>query len=54
MARMGQVQLVDACLENIWGPRLRRSDVEKGHCVTQTSKMLFSHVLKGVLRARRN
>ncbi|KAF9242285.1 hypothetical protein BU15DRAFT_44183 [Melanogaster broomeanus] len=29
MMKMGQVRLVDAYSESIWGPRLRRSDVEK-------------------------
>ena len=29
MARLGVIRLVDAYSESIWGPRLRRSDIEK-------------------------
>ena len=29
MARLDRVRLVDAYSESIWGPRLRRSDIEK-------------------------
>jgi len=29
MAQLGDVRLVDAYSESIWGPRLRRSDIEK-------------------------
>lgn len=51
MARLSMIRLVDAYSESIWGPRLRRSDIEKAVkmlCPTEEQMVVIARV-KGVV-----